>query len=124
MSNDANLHAGHRKRLTEKFLINASALSDHELIEILLFYSIPRRDTNPLAHQLLRVFGGIDGLLNASAQEISSISGIGERSATNILLVGEILRRATQKPKQKIKLGSPEQMNKFLPTLFRDFIEE
>ena len=89
-----------------------------------MFYSIPRRDTNPLAHKLLRTFGGIDGLLNANVKELASVSGIGERSATNILLVGEILKRADQKPKQKIKLSTPEQLNKFLPTLFGDFIEE
>lgn len=124
MSNDANLHAGHRKRLTQKFLTSANTLSDHELIELLLFYSIPRRDTNPLAHRLLRAFGSIDGLLKAKPQEIKSVTGIGESSATQILVVGELLARARALPNKKQKLSTPEQLDNYLPMLFKEFTEE
>lgn len=73
--------AGHRARLRQRLAQGgADALLDHELVEYLLALAIPRRDTKPLAKQLLSEFGGIGGLLTADWQSLSRIPGLGETS--------------------------------------------
>ena len=70
---------GHRSRLRGRLLDGGGdALLDHELIEYLLALAIPRRDTKPLAKQLLNDFGGIGGLLNADPAAIARIDGMGD----------------------------------------------
>lgn len=72
---------GHRARLRHRLATGGGdALLDHELIEYLLALAIPRRDTKPLAKQLLAEFGGIGGLLSADWQALSRVSGMGETS--------------------------------------------
>lgn len=72
---------GHRERLRRRLLEGGpDALLDHELIEYLLALAIPRRDTKPLAKQLLAEFGGIGGLLTADGEALKRVSGMGETS--------------------------------------------
>lgn len=72
---------GHRARLRERLAQGGpDALLDHELIEYLLALAIPRRDTKPLAKQLLTEFGGIGGVLTADWEALSRVSGLGETS--------------------------------------------
>jgi DNA repair protein RadC len=79
---------GHRARLRSRLAHGGSeALLDHELIEYLLALAIPRRDTKPLAKQLLAEFGGIGGLLTADWQSLSRISGLGETSIAALKVV-------------------------------------
>lgn len=83
MQGDSAPHhgAGHRARLRQRLAQGgADALLDHELVEYLLALAIPRRDTKPLAKQLLSEFGGIGGLLTADWQSLSRIPGLGETS--------------------------------------------
>ena len=70
------------------------ALADHEILEMLLFYSIPRVNTNETAHRLLERFGGMSELMNAKRHELVTVPGIGEQSADLILLMSEYFRRA------------------------------
>lgn len=73
--------AGHRERLRSRLLEGGpDALLDHELIEYLLALAIPRRDTKPLAKQLIAEFGGIGGLLTADSEALKRVSGMGETS--------------------------------------------
>jgi len=88
-----NLHVGHRQRLISKFLASPENLPDHELLEILLFYAIPRRDTNALAHKILRVFGNLTAVFNASEQELQSVEGVGKSAAAIIVLFGKMFSR-------------------------------
>jgi DNA repair protein RadC len=82
---------GHRARLRERLLHGgADALLDHELIEYLLFLVLPRRDTKPLAKQLLSEFGGIGPLLTANPQALARIKGLGETSLAAIKLAHAI----------------------------------
>jgi DNA repair protein RadC len=84
----ANLNAGHRQRLRERFLNGGiSALSAHEVIELLLTYSIPQKDVKPLAKMLLNRFGDINGVLHAPAESLMEQSGIKENSAALFKLV-------------------------------------
>ena len=72
-----NPHKNHRARLRARFL--ASGLSDfapHNVLELLLFYGIPRRDTNPIAHALLDRFGTVGGVLSATTEELCQVPGV------------------------------------------------
>lgn len=74
---------GHRDRLRTRFLQNgADALQDYELIELVLFMAIPRRDVKPLAKELLSKFGGLSALLNAPVEELMKVDGVSENTAT------------------------------------------
>jgi len=78
-------HKGHRARLRRRLIEGGpDALLDHELIEYLLALAIPRRDTKPLAKELLREFGGIAGLLSADAEALARVDGMGETSAAAV----------------------------------------
>ena len=67
MPNDHNPHKDHRTRLREKAMLEPDTLADHELLELLLFDPLPRQDTNPISHSLLRQYGDINGFLNGDA---------------------------------------------------------
>ena len=68
---------GHRKRMKDKFInADSKSFSDYELIELLLFYSIPRRDVKPLAKDLLSSSGSISGLLNSSMEKLLDVIGL------------------------------------------------
>ena len=65
------LHDGHRQRAKERYgQVGADALADHELLELALFYAIPRQDTNETAHRLLKRFRSLQGVLQASPEEL------------------------------------------------------
>ena len=90
-----NLHAGHRQRLRKKFLQQgADSLEPHELLELLLFYAVPRANTNPTAHQLLRQFGSLKNVLSAPVEDLVRVEGLGESSALLITLVARLYCRA------------------------------
>ncbi len=81
-------HAGHRKRMLSR--LAEGTLCDHEYLEMLLFYAIPRRNTNDIAHRLLARFGDLNGVLNASLNALQEIDGIGENAASLLMLLGTI----------------------------------
>ena len=84
----ANSNAGHRARLRRRFLDRVpGALYDHEVLELLLTYAIPRRDVKSLAKALILRFGSFAGVLDASEYDLSNMDGIGENAAALILLV-------------------------------------
>jgi len=87
-------HDGHRERLRNRFLtFGLDALEDHEVLELLLFYAIQRRDTNPLAHELIRVFGSLAGVMDASVSELEKVEGIGKHAASLVFLCKPLARR-------------------------------
>lgn len=86
-----NLHANHRKRMLQQYLSSRGAqMLPHQLLELLLFYCIPRRDTNPLAHRLLDRFTSIPNLLEQSEEALCSVEGFGPASARLLRCVGAI----------------------------------
>ncbi|MBE6529147.1 MAG: hypothetical protein E7680_00890 [Ruminococcaceae bacterium] len=88
------MHEEHRKRMRERFLLSGfDGFSDHEILECLLYFSIPRSDTNELAHKLMERFGSIRNLLEATPEELAAEDGIGERSVFLFKLTCETLRR-------------------------------
>lgn len=88
------IHDGHRNRLKKRFLNHGlDSFDDHNLLELLLFYALPRRDTNPIAHLLLNKFGSLSGVFDAPIEELCQVEGIGENSALLIKLIPQMGRR-------------------------------
>ena len=87
----------HRARLRSRFEeAGAAALADYELLELLLFRTIPRQDTKPLAKALLARFGALAGVLGAPAQRIAEVKGAGPSVAQDLKIVQAMLERATK----------------------------
>lgn len=83
-----SIHAGHRQRLKERFLKEGlDSFQDHEVLELLLFYCIPRRDTNLLAHELISRFGSFAAVLEAQPRELKKVPGVGESVVTFLSLL-------------------------------------
>ncbi len=81
-------HYGHRRRMRERFHKTGFVGFDaHAILEFLLFYSIPQRDTNELAHELIRRFGSLSGVLDASYEDLLKVPGISDNSATLIKMI-------------------------------------
>ena len=89
-----SVHEGHRARLKERFTEHGlDNFNDLNVLELLLIYAIPRRETNTLAHALLDRFGTLDAVFEASIYELMEVPGIGENAASLIALVPEITKR-------------------------------
>ncbi len=88
------LHAGHRQRMKDRYAETGLAgFSDHNVLEMLLFYAIPRKDTNLIAHELIKHFGSFDAVLEASREELMQVRGVSEHTATLISLVTQMNKR-------------------------------
>ncbi|MCE9508345.1 MAG: DNA repair protein RadC [Alphaproteobacteria bacterium] len=75
-------HVGHRDRLRERFLKSgAEGFQDYELLEMILFAAIPRRDVKPLAKQLLKEFGSLSAIMGAGIADLKKVKGVSENSA-------------------------------------------
>ena len=83
-------HEGHRQRMKERFLVNGlDGFSDHEILELLLFYAIPYRDTNPLAHELVKHYGSWMQVVNANYHDLLTVPGVTPHVASLLTLVGQ-----------------------------------
>lgn len=93
MAND--LHKEHRKRVRKEFLEHGFTddIPSHKLLETLLFFSIPRIDTNETAHRLLNEFGTVADVLEADTSELLKVDGVGENTAMLIKLILPLLKR-------------------------------
>ena len=88
-----SIHDGHRSRLKERFLKQGlDGFTDIQALELLLFYGVPRQDTNPIAHRLLDRFGSLSQVLEASPEELQRVPGVGENAATLLTLVTQFAR--------------------------------
>lgn len=119
-----NVHDGHRKRLREKFEIGKETFKEHELLELLLGYSIARKDTNGLAHNLIAEFGSLKGVLSAPVDLLKQVDGVGETTATLLSLVGYISTLEETKKQQKRKLKNIEEVKKLGIELFKGLDHE
>lgn len=87
-------HVGHRARLRERWRNGGpAAFADHEWLELLLTYVLPRRDTKPLAKDLLERFGSFKGVLDASSDRRTAVPGMGETASLFLSLVRDTLER-------------------------------
>lgn len=88
-----SIHKLHRQRVKRRFREEGlDNFEDYQVLELLLFFAIPQGDTNELAHELIKRFGGLSRVLEADFEELKKVSGIGDHTATLLALVTELCR--------------------------------
>lgn len=93
--------------------------SDHNILELLLFYTIPQGDTNVTAHNLIDAFGSLQGVLDAPLEELCKVKGVGQYTATFLTLLPELCRKyMTGKTPTDVSLSDPDAVKKFVNSLF------
>ena len=122
-----NKHTGHRQRVRREFLENgfSETTPPHKILEMLLFYSIPRKDTNEIAHDLIDTFGSIEGVLDAPNDQLLKIKGISENSVAlikMILPIASIYRSQKVKPQQSFT--TTNQIGNYLMEKYLNFKNE
>lgn len=115
---DQNLHKGHRERIRQKFLdFGAESLLEHELLELILFYAIPRVNTNKFAHNLINNLGNLNDILNADVNELTEFDGIGKKSAWFLKFLSDVCNEY----KTFSSLSIPVTASENLSAYFRDY---
>lgn len=105
-----NIHQNHRKRIRDRFLTHGlEDFAPHEVLELILNYSIPRQDTNYIAHRLIERFGSVSAVMDADMYDLMTIPGVQEITATLLKLVPEA--------------GKRYQIDKFTPSVVFDDLE-
>ena len=89
------IHDGHREKMRQRFLKSGlESFADHEALELLLYYAIPRRDTNPIAHALMERYGSLSAVLSAPPEDLKNVEGIGDSGAVLLRLVAQLCQKA------------------------------
>ena len=120
------MHKDHRKHIKERFLTEGlDGFEPHEILELLLYYAIPQKNTNDLAHALINRFGSLAAVFDAPYDDLLSVSGISEHSATLIKLIPSISRRyALEKNSAATRLETIEDVGKYLVARYLGVTEE
>lgn len=88
------VHDGHRDRMKQRFVHHGlDSFEDHSVLELLLFYCIPRKDTNEIAHRLMAHFGSLPAVFEARYEDLLQVEGIGENAAVFLSLIPQVCRR-------------------------------
>lgn len=110
---------GHRERVRESFLKGGlKQFSEYRALELVLFYSIPRKDTTDLAHNLVDHFGSLSAVFDAPISELLEFEGVGESSAILIKLFPEIYKKCLAEKNELTVLESTEALGDFCVSLF------
>ena len=120
------VHDGHRDRLKNRFIEHGiDSFNELNALELLLFYAIPRRDTNVLAHDLLDKFGSLSGVFDAGLRELTEVPGIGENAALLIKLVPQMVKKCRISRMNDIRIfRSSSDLGRFLVPHFMDERDE
>lgn len=110
------MHEGHRKRMIERLAAGEGKMQDHELIEILLYNVVPRRNTNETAHRLLQRFGTLYEVFHADMAELEKTEGVGPAVSSYLRVVGLLYER--------IGLLAPTVPMAYTPKNFSDWLLE
>lgn len=103
----AHSHSGHRERLRQEFIQGGpDALTDLHILELLLTFSRPRGDVNPMAHELLNTFGSIAGVFDAKLEDLAQVKGVGHHTAVLIKLIPALCKRYMYARTEKSEDGS------------------
>ena len=116
-----HLHSGHRQRLKKRlFLGDFDNAYDHELLEFLLYTPMPRADTNPVAHRLIKAFGSLSGVLEARKAELKKIEGVGEKIADFLASLQDIFRivELSRRRETRTPMSSTAELIDFYKPLF------
>lgn len=116
---EKDIHKEHRKRLRERFDKDPGGFTKHELLELLLFYAIPRRNVNPVAHKLLAKYGSVKNVLRADGKDLAEVDGIGESAATYLNLIGKLLDVVADEKQDETKIYRFDDIKIYLLNLFK-----
>ena len=114
---------GHRERIKEKFLKNGiDGFAEYEILELLLTYCIPRKDTKPIAKELLNKFKSLDNIFKADFDKLSAIDGLGKNSIAFLKLIGDLpsiiykdeLKNKKLVDKETLKISNKDILLKYL----------
>ena len=121
-----SIHSGHRERMKQRFRETGfDGFNDINALELLLFYAVPRQDTNPIAHALLNRFGSFHGVIDAPYADLLKVPGVGENTATFLKLIPAVCKRYTQgKRKRQKAYLTMEVMANYVVPLFSFEMEE
>ena len=113
-------HTGHRERMKAEFLARGlEGWSDHRVLELLLFYTIPQGDVNDLAHELVERFGSLAGVLDASVEELKKVKGGGDHTAVFLRMLPAVLGRYQgARTRLSAIINSPEEAYAWLEPYF------
>jgi len=120
------IHDGHRQRMKRRFLDHGlENFDDVNALELLLFYALPRRDTNVLAHTLLERFGSLNAVLEASESDLRAVDGMGESAAVLLGLIPAVSRRyLLSKSPEDLPVDSPAAAGRYFIPRFMYETEE
>ncbi len=106
---EKHLNVGHRERMRKRYQQSSlDSFADHEILEMLLYYCLPRRDTNGLAHQILDAFDGkFHSVLDASCEELTQIPGVSENTAVLLSMLPQVFRRY----RESMDIGDRKRLN-------------
>ena len=115
-----SIHEGHRQRLKTRFREEGlDHFEEHEVLELLLYYTIPRKDTNPIAHELMNRFGSLSQVLEARPEELAKVPGMGDAAATFLSLITSVGRYyLVNRTIQETILPSIEKCGQYLVPFF------
>lgn len=122
-----SVHDGHRDRLKKQFAEHGGeGMNDIQFLEMLLYYVIPRRDTNELSHALLERYGSLRGVLDAPAGDLTGVPGIGDNTARYLEMIREALRRYVTEPAKEMQyiFSSADAGKYFVPVLQYETVEK
>jgi len=110
------IHDGHREKMRKRYLSGGlEPFADHEALELLLTYAIPRRDVNPVAHALIERYGSLPAVLAAPVEDLKNVAGIGESAAVLLSLVPQVYKKARlAEAGQETVLSTTERAGAFL----------
>lgn len=123
---DKNPHKGHRQRVKNRVINEGiDSFEDHQILELLLFYCIPMKDTNELAHQLIKHYGSLSGVFDANPRDLCDQIGVTENTAVLLSLMPSLARRYQQgKFREKVVLNSTSKAGEYTMALFTGRLNE
>ncbi len=126
MTNDRTPdYLGHRERLRGRYLENGlDSLQDYEVLELLLFYAVPRKDTKPIAKELIERFGGLHGVFDASADDLMN-AGLTQNAAALLTMVPQLQKRYERaKNAERTVIRNTSDAGRIACGMFRNQAEE
>lgn len=119
-------HYGHRERMRTRFQKSGlEGFQPHEILELLLFYALPRVDTNPIAHDLIDTFHSLSGVMDADIQDLKHVKGISENAAVFLKLLPELFQQyQLDKLREHAALNTTEKLSAYIAAKLSDAVEE
>jgi len=122
----ASVHDFHRQRVFERYASEGlEGFQPHEILELLLFFSVPRANTNVTGHNLINEFGSLAAVFDARAEELTKVEGVGPRSAMLIRLCTDIWNRyCKDKLSKSVLMNKPHITGEYAKSLFAGMSNE